>query len=98
MLFFSNEKYNGWDVRTLQNKWVKLYIARQFGGRILQIEMDGYEFFFVNPKLKGVVPDKTRLGKNGEWLNYGGEKIWPAPQGWSDQRQWPGPPDAILDG
>jgi hypothetical protein len=34
----------------------------------------------------------------GEWLNYGGDKLWPAPQGWDGEDQWPGPPDPVLDG
>jgi hypothetical protein len=25
-------------------------------------------------------------------------KMWPAPQGWDNQQQWPGPPDPVLDG
>ncbi|HZC24428.1 MAG TPA: DUF4380 domain-containing protein, partial [Candidatus Binatia bacterium] len=32
------------------------------------------------------------LGKN-----YGGSKVWPAPQGWTSEQEWPGPPDAVLD-
>jgi hypothetical protein len=38
------------------------------------------------------------VGPNGEWLNWGGDKLWPAPQGWDGPNQWPGPPDAVLDG
>lgn len=33
----------------------------------------------------------------GSWKNYGGEKVWPAPQGWDNDRQWHGPPDPVLD-
>jgi hypothetical protein len=29
---------------------------------------------------------------------HGGDKLWPAPQGWNNDAQWPGPPDAVLDG
>lgn len=90
-------KYKGWNVSTAKNSWLTLYIAPQLGGRIIQLEMDKYEFFFTNPLLEGTEPDKTRLGKNGTWLNYGGEKIWPAPQGWNSPDQWPGPPDQVLD-
>ena len=32
------------------------------------------------------------------WVNVGGNKTWPAPQGWSGAHEWPGPPDEILDG
>ncbi len=40
----------------------------------------------------------SRLGPDGEWLNYGGDKVWPAPQGWGSDEQWYGPPDPVLDG
>jgi hypothetical protein len=93
-----SESYNGWKVLATKNQWLKLYIAQQFGGRLLQLEMDGYPFFFVNPNLIGIEPDSTRLGPHGTWLNYGGEKIWPAPQGFDSPNEWPGPPDPILDG
>jgi hypothetical protein len=91
------KKYKGWNVRILSNNWIKLFIVPQLGGRIIQIDMKGYEFLFNNPLLLGMEPDETRLGKNGTWLNFGGEKIWPAPQGWDSSQKWPGPPDPILD-
>jgi len=90
-------KYNGWTVWSLETNWMKLLVAPQLGGRLIQLEMAGYEFFFVNQLLAGKEPDSTRLGENGTWVNYGGEKIWPAPQGWNSSDEWPGPPDPILD-
>ena len=75
--------YKGWKVWSLENRWMKLYIAPRLGGRIIQLEMEDHEFFFVNPLLAGKEPDSTRLGEHGGWLNFGGEKIWPAPQGWN---------------
>jgi len=90
-------KHKGWDVKSLKNQFIKLRVAPELGGRILQVEMDGHEFLFVNPLLEGIIPDETRLGTNGSWLNFGGEKIWPAPQGWDTCEQWPGPPDPVLD-
>lgn len=93
----SSQSYKGWNIRVLENQWVKLHIAPHLGGRIIQLGMDGYEYFFNNPLLSGKKPDETRLGENGSWLNFGGEKIWPAPQGWDSPEQWPGPPDPVLD-
>lgn len=90
--------YKGWNVSLFSNKWLHLFVAPQLGGRIIQFQMAGHDFFFVNPVLAGTEPDETRLGKNGAWLNYGGEKVWPAPQGWDSPNQWPGPPDPVLDG
>ncbi len=84
MLRYTN--YRGLSVNSVGNSWVKLYIAPMQGGRIIQLELDGYGFFYVNPNPEGA------------WLNFGGEKIWPAPQGWSSPDKWPGPPDPVLDG
>lgn len=90
-------KYKGWNVWTLSNKWFKLHCAPPLGGRIIQLDMDSFEYLFVNPELYGKDPGQTRLTENGGWLNFGGEKIWPAPQGWNSPDQWPGPPDPVLD-
>jgi hypothetical protein len=89
--------YKGWTVRTIQNRWLTLHIAPQLGGRIMQVEMDRYEYLFNNPLLAGSEPDHTRLGENGSWLNFGGEKVWPALQGWNSPDEWPGPPDPVID-
>jgi len=89
--------YRNWKAWLLENRWVRLYAVPQLGGRLIQLEMDGHGFFFVNPLLTGKDPGPSRLGENGTWLNFGGEKIWPAPQGWNSADQWPGPPDPVLD-
>jgi hypothetical protein len=31
-----------------------------------------------------------------DWVNYGRDKTWPAPQGWDDDGHWAGPPDPVL--
>jgi len=92
------DKYKGWKVWSLKNRWLKLHIAPQLGGRIIQMELNHYDFFFVNPGLEGKEPDAKLLDEYGPWLNFGGEKIWPAPQGWDTPEQWPGPPDPVFDG
>lgn len=92
-----NEQYKGWRVWSLKNPWLKLHIAPQLGGRIIQLELNNYDFLFVNPALEGKEPGESRLSEQGTWLNFGGEKIWPAPQGWNSPELWPGPPDPVLD-
>jgi len=92
-----SEFYKGWKSLLIKNNWLSLHILPELGGRIIQIDLDGYEFLFINPSLAGKEPDSTRLGENNAWLNFGGEKIWPAPQGWDTPEQWPGPPDPVLD-
>jgi len=52
----------------------------------------------VNPRLAGQLPQPDGLAADGTWFNVGGDKLWPAPQGWDNDQQWPGPPDAVLDG
>lgn len=94
----NSSTYEGWNALSLENRWLKLYILPNLGGRIIQAEMDGHEFLYVNPFLAGKEPGPGRLGPDGNWLNFGGEKIWPAPQGWDSPDEWPGPPDPVLDG
>jgi hypothetical protein len=70
----------------------------EIGGRVVQFKVGGKEFFWVNPELAGRQSPANGLGPDGGWLNYGGDKLWPAPQGWDRPDQWQGPPDAVLDG
>lgn len=86
--------YLGWETLKLSNDLVELYVVPDIGGRIIQFVFDEHEYLFVNGKLAG----KVLLYKEGEWNNYGGDKLWPAPQGWDGPEQWPGPGDPILDG
>ena len=90
--------YKGWKARVLENGLVQLHVVPEIGGRVIQYALGKKEFFWVNPALTGKTSPKTGLGPDGGWLNYGGDKLWPAPQGWENDRQWPGPPDAVLDG
>ncbi len=90
--------YKGWKSMCLANGFIELHIVPQIGGRIIQYKLGDNEFFWVNPQLAGKLPTPTGLTPDGGWLNYGGDKLWPAPQGWDNNEQWPGPPDAVLDG
>jgi hypothetical protein len=93
----SSETYKNWNVDTLENEFIKIYVANELGGRVIQVEMRGYEFLFNNPNLYGQVPTAVTSGERNEWQNFGGEKIWPAPQGWDSPNEWPGPPDPVID-
>ena len=90
--------YRGWDSLALTNGLVEVQIVPQIGGRVIQFKLGDFEFLWVNPQLAGKQPPPSGLGPKGEWLNYGGDKLWPAPQGWDNDQQWPGPPDGVLDG
>ncbi|MCY3021822.1 MAG: DUF4380 domain-containing protein [Planctomycetota bacterium] len=90
--------YRGWRTLELRNGLVDLQVVPDIGGRIVQLTLDGFEYLWVNEQLAGKLPPPNGLGPDGSWLNYGGSKLWPAPQGWDRDDRWPGPPDAILDG
>lgn len=94
--------YHGWGCVELSNGRIEVVVAPQLGGRIIQLRLGDAEYLWVNPKLAGRVlsyvtgkvarrtPKKEDLPK---WANYGGDKLWPAPQGFKSAEQWPGPPD-----
>jgi Domain of unknown function (DUF4380) len=90
--------FRGWESLQLKNEFVQLDVTPQLGGRILGYQLGDHSFLWANPRLQGMVPPSTHLAPDGSWLNWGGDKLWPAPQGWSNAGQWPGPPDPILDG
>jgi hypothetical protein len=91
--------YDGFDdAQELSNAWVKLVFVPQLGGRLMQVTFAGHDYLFVNPEFKGrhiPPPDDPR----GKWFNYGGDKIWPMPEGEQDADHWPGPlADPLDDG
>jgi len=89
--------YRGWKGQAMDNGLVRLQLLPEIGGRIIQFSLGVNEFFFVHPQLAGTLPPPSRLGPGGSWLNYGGDKLWPAPQGRGGPEFWPGPPDVVLD-
>ena len=90
--------YKGWDAYVMENDLAQLHVVPEIGGRVIQFTLGEKEFFWVNPALTGKSSPETGLDPDGGWMNYGGDKLWPAPQGWDNDQQWPGPPDAVLDG
>ena len=87
-----------YDFKELQKDGLKVKVVPELGGRIMELSLDDFNFLFVNPVLEGVKNDQPEKSWDGVWRNFGGEKIWPAPQGWDTDRQWAGPPDNVLDG
>jgi hypothetical protein len=75
------------------NLWVKLAIVPRLGGRLMQVTFGGHDYLFVNEQLKGQygAPDPER------WFNYGGDKIWPMPEGSNDEQHWAGAAGQPLD-
>ncbi len=86
--------YKGWNALSLSNGLIDCHVVPDLGGRLMQFSLHRHEYLFVNPALESLFPERIP-GK--PWMNFGGEKVWPAPQGWDGDGYWPGPPDHILD-
>ena len=92
--------FHGWSALRLDNGLVTAHLVPELGGRLLQFALGGHPFLFVNPQLVGkrfTPAEHQGDGSLLSWKNYGGDKTWPAPQGWERADQWPGPPDKVLD-
>ncbi len=91
-------QYRGWNAYRLSNGLVSLYIAPDIGGRAIQLQLGDHDFLFVNAELAGQVLPQEQNNAQAGWANYGGDKVWPAPQGQFSDSEWPGPPDYIIEG
>lgn len=89
--------FEGWKAQQVSNRWVRLTIVPQLGGRLMQVAFGDHSYLFVNPKLKGKYFPPTEGTTPGHWHNYGGDKIWPLPEGEQDEQHWPGPVSDALD-
>jgi hypothetical protein len=92
--------FSGWDAYYLENGLVRLVAVPVIGGRIMAYDLGDYPFLFVDPDLAGktfTAEERQGDGSLAAWKNYGGDKTWPAPQGWDNEEQWHGPPDPVLD-
>lgn len=92
--------FRGWNAYSLENGLIRLIAVPDIGGRIMAYDLGPYAYFFVDPDLAGKLfsPEENYgKGELADWKNYGGDKTWPAPQGWDNDEQWHGPPDPVLD-
>jgi hypothetical protein len=80
--------YLGWKAEEMSNPWVKLEIVPQIGGRLIQVTFGGHDFLYINPLLQGQVIPLESKGYGDR--NYGGDKIWPLPEGNQDEQHWAG--------
>jgi hypothetical protein len=91
------------DVLWLDNGLLRLGVVPALGGRLLSLAVPGGpELLWRNEELltdelEPRQDHRPHGGRLGDWLNYGGDKTWPAPQGWDRPDQWAGPPDPVLD-
>jgi hypothetical protein len=89
--------YKGWKCVVMKNADTEVVIAPAIGGRIIQYRANGVDWFWVNPDLAGQVFPVSENSNMEIWKNYGGDKLWPAPQGWDRKDQWPGPGDEVIE-
>ena len=95
--FLYRTNYHGWEESIwLSNGKVEAIIVPQVG-RVMQFRLAGAEDgpFWENLELIG----KPTRPEGGEWLNFGGDRVWPAPQGsWPDIMETNWPPPVGFDG
>lgn len=84
--------YHGWaDCLWITNGVVDLVVVPQIG-RIMRYGLVGRaNVLYENAALSGKLHAETWNGK--DWVNFGGDKLWPAPQS-----VWGFPPDPQIDG
>ena len=87
--------FEGWAADEISNQWLQLTIVKQLGGRLMQVSFAGHPYLFVNPKYKGkyIPPEQAK----DQWINYGGDKLWPLPEGRGDEKHWAGVMSDVLD-
>jgi hypothetical protein len=91
--------YKGWDAQEIRNEWIRLTIVPKLGGRLMQVAFGPHEYLFVNKEYEGKYLPPLEPDAPAKWYNYGGDKIWPLPEGRHDDQHWPGPvADALDDG
>ena len=88
--------YEGWQAQQVSNDWVQLTFIPQVGGRLIQVTFNGHPYLFVNPVYKGKYISPAEAA--GRWINYGGDKIWPLPEGDDDEQHWQGASTPLDDG
>lgn len=89
--------FEGWQAKQISNSWVQVVIVPQLGGRVMQVVFDGHTYLFVNAEYKGKYFPPLKDGEKKRWINYGGDKVWPLPEGNEDEHHWPGPWSDVLD-
>lgn len=83
--------YRGWDgAYELSNDRVELVFVPQIGRIMRYAYLDGPNLLWNNADMVGTKADPTDAEKT--WPNFGGDKLWPAPQD-----HWGWPPDPSID-
>lgn len=87
----SQVTYNGWQgAYQLSNGTVEVVFVPQMGRIMRYGPVNGPNMLWNNPAMYGKTATLQEAAK--EWPNFGGDKLWPAPQS-----VWNWPPDPYLD-
>jgi len=81
----------------MANQWIRLAMVPQLGGRLMQVTFGGHDYLFVNEQLKGKQFGPEVSATQKRWFNYGGDKIWPMPEGSLDEQHWAGAEGQVVD-
>jgi len=82
------DDYHGWPALFMKNGLVTVVAVPAIGGRIMEYKLGSHPFLWVNDAEFGKTYDPPQTEEERQWHNYGGYKVWPAPQS-----HWGGPPD-----
>lgn len=88
------ERWRGWTSISIRTASLHARIVPEIGGRMMEYQLGEHTFLWFNPHLSATSSTES----SEQWMNWGGDKVWLAPQGWGTEDQWPGPPDPVLDG
>lgn len=96
-IHFKTGHIKDWFSLDISNGIVSFSLIPSIGGRMMDLSLGKDRVFYTNPRLRGrAIPESSgtefSLGRN-----YGGSKVWPGPQGWKSESEWPGPPDPVID-
>jgi Domain of unknown function (DUF4380) len=86
-----------WFCLNVSNGLVAFSVVPSIGGRVMDLRLGETQVFYSNPRLRGQAISASTETESSLGRNYGGSKVWPGPQGWSSEQEWPGPPDPVLD-
>ena len=86
-----------WFALNISNGLVSFSVVPDIGGRVMDLSLADTRVFYTNPRLRGKAMAESGAREFSLGRNYGGSKVWPGPQGWTSEEEWPGPPDPVLD-
>ena len=86
-----------WFALNVSNGLVSFSVVPDIGGRVMDLSLADTRVFYTNPRLRGKGMAESGAREFSLGKNYGGSKVWPGPQGWTSEEEWPGPPDPVLD-